>query len=187
MSGERFHSGPAPQKSPNGIGQPLVERDRAGRAPLNSTLHSSEGVPATPSSPQKSHWAETYSTKRGSIRYDLARRPNWFGRARFTRTACGIYSPGSSGQARGGRCLPGRLVTPGPSLRAEVPRVGAHHRHPRRSRIGRTLTPQSGDPFAMTWRVAPTGLVGRASRGLLAASTALVPRVKPEDDDVSRG
>ena len=57
----------------------------------------------------------------------------------------------------------------------------AHHRHPRRSRTGRNLTPQSGDPFAMTWRVAPTGSVGRASRGLRAASTPLDPRVKPRD------
>ncbi len=58
-------------------------------------------------------------------------------------------------------------------------------RHPRRSRTGRRLTPQSGDPFAMTWRVAPTGSVGRAARELLAAPTPLDPRVKPKDDDDS--
>ena len=58
-------------------------------------------------------------------------------------------------------------------------------RRPRRSCTGRTLAPQSGDPFTRTGCVAPTGSVRRASRGLLAASTPLDPRVKPKDDDVS--
>ena len=56
-------------------------------------------------------------------------------------------------------------------------------RRPRRSRTGRRLTPRSGDPFAMTWRVAPTGSIGHACRELLAALTPLDPRVKPKDDD----
>ena len=52
-------------------------------------------------SPQKSRWADTHSTKRGSIHPDLARRPNWLARTRLSRTACGIYTAGSSGQAQG--------------------------------------------------------------------------------------
>ena len=76
-----------------------------------------------PSSPQNSHGADTHSTKRRSIHHDRARRLNGLGGARFTGTACGFYSPGSSGQAQGRRCLQGRMATRGPTLRADVPCV----------------------------------------------------------------
>ena len=232
-----------------------------------------------PSSPQNSHGADTHSTKRRSIHHDRARRLNGLGGARFTGTACGFYSPGSSGQAQGRRCLLGRMATRGPSLRADVPWVGlpaiiilhsqppqptivipaevamgghslheagihspglgaspqrtrggafhgnclrfllpwvlgpsprttmspgadgdtgphasggcplrappgdhhpplptttAHHSHPFRSRDGRTLTPQSGDRFTGTRRVAPADPVGRACRKLLAVDCAWI-------------
>ncbi len=91
------------------------------------------------------------------------------------------YGPGSAGILPA-PCAP----TPCHSL-AFVTRTPSplqdHNRHPRRSRTGRKLTSQNGDPFATTERVAPADSVGSSARKLLAVNTPLDPRVKPEDDD----
>ncbi len=108
--------------------------------------------------------------------------------ARLARTACGIYTPGFLGSS------PGMTMSPGPTgdtgYRASdecPPRVAPRDRHPRRSRTGRNLTPQSGDPFTMTWGVAPADAAGREPRELRSLTTILVRWVKPKDDDVSWG
>ena len=81
-------------KDDDGLGGVVVETTWMW-APLGA-------APSAPSVvPQESHWAESHTTKRGSIRYDLARRLNWLRLARFTGTACGIYAAGSSGRAQG--------------------------------------------------------------------------------------
>ena len=86
--------------SPRMTMSPGVARDTGSLA--SGECYPACGAPPS-SSPQKSRWAYSHSTKRGSIRQDSARRPGRLGKARCTRAACGFYSPGSSGQAQGRR------------------------------------------------------------------------------------
>ena len=103
----------------------------------------------------------------------------------MTCSSVGWWEPWERRQLAGSVCA---NTMPKPRLRNTISiTVQDHIRHPRRSCIGRNLTSHSGDPFAMTKRVALADSVGHAAGKLLAVNISLDPRVKPEDDNVSRG